>query len=151
MPFRTATFDGMFIGDVLEHLWSPRSAVAEANRVLRPDGLLAVSVPNMGWWYRRLRYLRHGNIGCQEAGRRIEPWEYEHIRFYNLQDIERLFRVCGIEPVTAYPILNAPPCWGRLRLLPAALERRLAAARPSLFGGDILVVGRKAHTIERGT
>lgn len=151
LPFRSATFDGMFVGDVLEHLWSPRNTVAEANRVLRPGGVLAVSVPNMGWWYRRLRYLSHGNIGPQEAGRRTEPWEYEHIRFYKLQDVERLFRVCGIEPVTAYPILNAPPCWGKFRLLPAGLERRLAAARPGLFGGDILVVGWKTHTVERDT
>jgi ubiquinone/menaquinone biosynthesis C-methylase UbiE len=143
LPYRSETFDGVFIGDVLEHLWAPRNAVSEAQRLLKPHGVLAVSVPNMGWWYRRLRYLYHGNIGCQEAGRRIEPWEYEHIRFYNLTEMQRLFRTCGIEPVAAYPVLNAPPCWGRIRLLPAALERWLAPKRPGLFGGDIVVVGRK--------
>lgn len=46
LPFRDECFDRVLMSEVLEHLEDDRRALAEAHRVLRPGGILAISVPH---------------------------------------------------------------------------------------------------------
>jgi SAM-dependent methyltransferase len=46
LPFADESFDGVAILYVLYHLSDPRLALAEARRVMRPGGLIAVSAPS---------------------------------------------------------------------------------------------------------
>jgi SAM-dependent methyltransferase len=46
LPYRDASFGALALLYVLYHLPEPRLALAEAERVLRPGGLLAVAVPS---------------------------------------------------------------------------------------------------------
>lgn len=46
LPFPDGSFDGVAILYVLYHLSDPRPALAEAHRVMRPGGLIAVAVPS---------------------------------------------------------------------------------------------------------
>jgi SAM-dependent methyltransferase len=46
LPFRDATFDRVLAAEVLEHLPDDGTALRELCRVLRPGGLLAISVPH---------------------------------------------------------------------------------------------------------
>jgi SAM-dependent methyltransferase len=46
LPFPDESFDGVAILYVLYHLPDPRLALAEAHRVMRPGGLIAVSAPS---------------------------------------------------------------------------------------------------------
>jgi len=57
LPFSDATFDVVVAGELLEHLADPALTVAEARRVLRPDGRLVGSVPNAFRLKSRLRFL----------------------------------------------------------------------------------------------
>lgn len=45
LPFHDESFDAAICSEVLEHLESPRSALSEILRLLKPGGSLAVSVP----------------------------------------------------------------------------------------------------------
>ena len=45
LPFADASFDCIIISEVLEHLHREHDALRELSRVLKPGGLLAVSVP----------------------------------------------------------------------------------------------------------
>jgi SAM-dependent methyltransferase len=49
IPLETATIDCAISFEVLEHVDDERHALRELHRVLRPGGLLAMSVPNR-WW-----------------------------------------------------------------------------------------------------
>ncbi len=53
LPYPDALFDAVVLLDVLEHVDDERRVVVEIARVLRPGGLLVVSVPHSGllrWW-----------------------------------------------------------------------------------------------------
>ena len=57
LPFPTAFFDRVLMFDLVEHLhpWELNQALAEARRVLRPDGRLIIhTAPNI--WYDRYAY-----------------------------------------------------------------------------------------------
>jgi SAM-dependent methyltransferase len=45
LPFEDERFDAAVLGEVLEHIVNDREALAEVARVLRPQGVLALSVP----------------------------------------------------------------------------------------------------------
>jgi len=45
-PFKEGAFDVVTIWHALEHMENPRVYLEQANRLLRPDGLLVVDVPN---------------------------------------------------------------------------------------------------------
>ncbi len=45
LPFADASFDGVALLDVLEHLPDPETSIAEIERVLVPGGVLALQVP----------------------------------------------------------------------------------------------------------
>jgi len=54
LPFADASFDRVLCSEVLEHVPAPERAAAELARVLKPAGLLAVSVPTPAteWLFR---------------------------------------------------------------------------------------------------
>lgn len=49
LPFASGGFDAVVLSEVLEHLTNPELALAEAARVLRPGGLLLVTVPHANY------------------------------------------------------------------------------------------------------
>lgn len=51
LPFPPSSFDGVILGEVLEHVEDDGAALLEAARVLRPAGILAVSVPRNPAWF----------------------------------------------------------------------------------------------------
>jgi SAM-dependent methyltransferase len=64
LPYPAASFDRALCLDVLEHLTfeeQPR-ALAELHRVLAPDGLLLVSVPNLAHLQSRIHFLLQGRL-----------------------------------------------------------------------------------------
>jgi SAM-dependent methyltransferase len=51
--FPAEHFDAITLWHVLEHLADPRVLLAEARRILKPQGVLLVGVPNFGGWEAR--------------------------------------------------------------------------------------------------
>ena len=87
LPLEDEQFDVVALLDVLEHLpaGSEARALAEIRRVLRPDGVLALSTPNRHW----LPTL-------------ADPAYYFGHRHYREAQVERLLRDAGLVPVTSF-------------------------------------------------
>ncbi|MBI4568306.1 MAG: methyltransferase domain-containing protein [Planctomycetes bacterium] len=119
LPFADGAFHVVFWGDNVEHLVSPKSALAELRRVMAPGGTLLLSCPNMGYWRFRLYYLIHG-LPPQTEGMAHEPWDWQHIRFFTPTVLTRFLqaggcavrRVAGIHPKWPWKALSRlSPTW----------------------------------------
>jgi len=55
-PFPPESFDVVTAFDVIEHLRSPRAFLARVHRLLRPDGFLVLTTPNIGGLVPRATY-----------------------------------------------------------------------------------------------
>jgi len=103
-PFPDHTFDKVFWGDNIEHLFDPAFTLREIRRVLKQNGKLILSCPNMGYWRYRISYFLNGSLTDTEwTG--LEPWEWSHIRFFNLKilrdflfqhDFKKITKVLGV-------------------------------------------------------
>ena len=57
LPLEPGSFDVVLGGDVIEHLRDPVAALARLRPLLRPDGRLVLSTPNVANWAIRLSLL----------------------------------------------------------------------------------------------
>ena len=48
--FPEAAFDAVYLWHVLEHLPETRTALSDVRRILRPEGMLVIAVPNLSSW-----------------------------------------------------------------------------------------------------
>lgn len=56
-PIEDCVFDAAFAGEVIEHTINPNHFLRECHRVLRKDGILVLTTPNLNWWRDRIRIL----------------------------------------------------------------------------------------------
>jgi SAM-dependent methyltransferase len=88
LPFADESFDAVVAGEVIEHIEDDRRALIEARRVLRTDGVLALSVPAHPDWFgpsdrwagHVRRYARDGLVEVVAAAglttERLRPWGF---------------------------------------------------------------------------
>ncbi len=93
MPFEDSMFDAIFILDVLEHVEDDKSGMRELRRVLKPGGILVVTVPAFQWLWTRADEQLH------------------HFRRYRKKTLLRLFAESDFEPmrVTYFNTFLFPP------------------------------------------
>ncbi|MFQ5620442.1 MAG: class I SAM-dependent methyltransferase [Candidatus Nanoarchaeia archaeon] len=87
--FKADTFDAVALYDVIEHLPDPKAEVENIVRILKKDGVFAVTTPNAGALLPRI-------IG--------KNWvEYkrvrEHIYFFTNKTLKRMLEDCGLKVV----------------------------------------------------
>jgi ubiquinone/menaquinone biosynthesis C-methylase UbiE len=56
-PFPDEAFDLCTFLDVIEHVENPDNAIKEIHRVLKKEGFLLLTTPNVAAWYNRLLLL----------------------------------------------------------------------------------------------
>ena len=102
-----ATFDVIVFGDILEHLREPRRILDESRALLRADGYVVASIPNIAHGAIRLALLE-GRFDYSGMGVLDET----HLRFFTLKTIEELLIGCGYDirriERTKVPLFNHP-------------------------------------------
>jgi len=85
LPFADASFDGVVLKDLLEHVADPVAVVAEARRVLRPGGRVFASSPDAQRWvwddytHRRPFTRKAFRLLFADAGFEVEQVGYESV------------------------------------------------------------------------
>lgn len=138
LPYPDGSFDVVLCMDVVQYLgYHPTKMVYEARRVLRPGGLLLLTLPN-GLSMRRLLWLLGGIVDADpfaaqgiyaRCQRRIAP-----------QEIEALISGCGFR-IERFEFLNLAPLPG------ATLPRMLAIAARLLTSIALLPLYRRRDYI----
>lgn len=108
LPFKNKTFDVVFWGDNVEHLFKPEFVLKELSRVLKNDGRLILSCPNMGYWRYRLYYLFHGRLPDTEWSG-SKPWSWGHIRFFNFRVLRDFLETEGFVIKRTFGISRRKP------------------------------------------
>lgn len=91
LPFKDASFDRVFLMNVLDHVLNPEAGLAEVARVLRPGGQLALSVDTFsGVTFHRKRL--HKWWARVRGARTKHPWVFSE------RSVGALLRRIGLEP-----------------------------------------------------
>ncbi|WP_165986976.1 class I SAM-dependent methyltransferase [Streptomyces sp. YIM 98790] len=102
LPYPDGHFDAVILSEVMEHVPDDKGLIAEAARVLRPGGRIAVTVPRYGpekvcWW-------------LSDAYHEVEGG---HIRIYRAGELLARIRGAGLRPYGSHHAhaLHAPYWW----------------------------------------
>jgi SAM-dependent methyltransferase len=151
LPFVDASFDVVLCIEVMEHLFRPDLAAAEVLRILKPEGVLLVSVPNVAYWRRRVDLLVFGRwnpLGDDLSVK--QPWRDPHIRFFNPGSLRRMLTSVGFQSIVVGgydgSLLRDVP-WIGNRLFKGGAASRLyrdaESKLPSPLGFRLYAVARK--------
>ena len=110
-PFRSNTFDVLLMSDVLEHLYNERRALEESYRVLKPEGMLFLTLPNQETSWKRKQL----SLGiCPFSDR-------DHKREYREADLQKWLKEHRFELVDLRSVVVDTP-WAGLMDLVGALN-----------------------------
>jgi len=109
--FPDAHFDVVTMTDVFEHITEPRSMLRQIGRILKPDGILFIKVPNGRFNLFKLRVLdRLGRLGALDIFD-----SYEHVVHYSSRTLRRMLAAEGFR--VRYQSIARPiqlPIWHEL-------------------------------------
>lgn len=97
MPFEDQSFDKAVMSEVLEHVENDENVLQEVYRILKPGGVLVISVPSINYPFFWdpinfiLQYLFNTHI---KSGFFSGLWS-GHLRLYQLDDLKRKFEKAG--------------------------------------------------------
>lgn len=130
-PFPDNSFDEIFWGDNIEHLFFPLDVAKELFRILRPGGRIVITTPNHGWLVNRLYYFIFG-IPRRTEGQKLPIWEWQHIRYFNKNELCAFLAKAGFK--------QKPVIFGTDR---RKIFEKLSEFIPSLFGSLLVAIVRK--------
>ncbi len=124
LEFPDQSFDGILCSSVLEYLTDPVHCLLELIRVLRPGGMLMVSVPN------RESITRRVQLVCRSLGKRLGKNWFKYLEisknWYSVDEFRRQLERSGMTPekvvIFAGPFprrIQRSPKWGSLMMFAA--------------------------------
>jgi trans-aconitate methyltransferase len=107
--------DVIVLADVLEHMYDPWRALGMLRPLLRGEGVILASIPNIRNWA-IMEQLAQGDFPYAESG----LLDITHIRFFTRQGVQRMFEETGftIEAMTATPDPRCESILGSLQCSP---------------------------------
>ena len=125
-------FDVILFGDVLEHTRRPEAVLREAQSLLKQQGRVIVSVPNVANLRVRLGLLR-GRFEYEESG----ILDRTHMRFFTQDSARELIRTAGYRIIESNVTGYSLPHW-LIRLFPGMLAVQfIFAATPEKDNGAV--------------
>jgi 2-polyprenyl-3-methyl-5-hydroxy-6-metoxy-1,4-benzoquinol methylase len=119
-------FDAIVFNDVLEHLSNPWEALVFSKTLLRKNGYIIASIPNVQCYSVVKDLVIHGNWNYTSSG----ILDKTHLKFFTKKSIVRLFADTGYEMVTIEGQNSIRSASRFLRALYLVMPRRIS---PFLF------------------
>jgi 2-polyprenyl-3-methyl-5-hydroxy-6-metoxy-1,4-benzoquinol methylase len=94
LPFKDNTFDVVVAAEIIEHVFNIENFLIEIRRILKKEGSLVLSTPNLASFGRRL-YLLFGRNPAIEIGNEQES--AGHIRYFVKESLFKLLVEHGFE------------------------------------------------------
>jgi SAM-dependent methyltransferase len=131
LPFADASFDRIIASEVLEHIPDDTAAFRELARVLKPGGVLAVTVP--AWLAERICWALSDEFHAPFV-------EGGHVRIYTEDGIREQLRDAGLEPGTSHKAhsLHSPYWWLKCAVGPTNDTHPLVRAYHQVLLWDIM-------------
>lgn len=92
-------YDIIICGDVLEHLMQPDKVVSVLQKMLKPDGKMIISLPNISHWELLIQIYYKGRFPRNERG----IFDKTHLSWFTKSDAINLFTSQGMELVSYKP------------------------------------------------
>jgi SAM-dependent methyltransferase len=129
MPFPDGAFDIIIAAEVMEHIRLDQDAMAEVSRVLRPGGLVAVTVP--AWLPERICWLLSEDYHNVPGG---------HLRIFTRPELETKLRRAGLDVGHHHHAhaLHSPYWWLKCAVGVHDDDHPLASAYHKLLVWDIM-------------
>jgi methionine biosynthesis protein MetW len=152
LPFSDASFDAVFCGEVIEHVFDPDYLLDEAYRVLKAGGLFIITTPNLASWYNRLVLL----FGYQPfftevstrggAGHLFPFWlNAGHLRLFTLRALKEVLARHDFKIGEIFGFgVNTKLGFGKKFKFPVGIINFLLKPFPGL-SSDIMIASRKGH------
>lgn len=132
LPFADSSFDFLCCNQVLEHVFETEKLLREFRRVLTPQGICVVSVPNLASWINRIVVLFGGQPLGSEIGTESVTYGFwptflqsrlkqftpsGHIRDFSPRGLKDITAACGFEALhwwkqTTGPLSRLTRCGG---------------------------------------
>jgi SAM-dependent methyltransferase len=131
LPFEPASFDVILCGDLIEHLRDPQAFLERVRPLLKADGRLVLSTPNVANWAMRLSLLfgrfRYTDRGLLDRG---------HTHLFTRKTLQEClvaagYRITRLDFTVPVPALATPRV--------EALAHSIGRLRPSLFAYQFVV------------
>jgi 2-polyprenyl-3-methyl-5-hydroxy-6-metoxy-1,4-benzoquinol methylase len=126
-------FDVVFIGDVLEHMVHPDQVLEGLKKLLRPEGIVVISLPNIAHYTTRWQLLT-GRWDMQDGG----ILDRTHLRFFTLKTMRALIENSGFEIKKVRPSSGYIERFGLNKLM--GIGRKVLFAWPELFAVQFIFV-----------
>ncbi len=140
LPFPDDTFDRIVAAEVLEHLPEDTLAMAELARVLKPGGMIAVSVPR--WLPEKVCWALSDEYHEVEGG---------HVRIYKGSQLSERLTGSGLVPLGEHHAhsLHAPYWWLKCAVGVDNSNNRIVDAYHRVLVWDMMKAPRLTRVTER--
>jgi SAM-dependent methyltransferase len=110
---KDSSFDIIYAGEVIEHLYNPDLLIEESNRLLKKDGFLIISTPNLCAWFNRILMLfgmqpifiepstKSKFVGAGFLKRfKKDPHPVGHVRIFTLPALKDMLKMYGFKIIS---------------------------------------------------
>ena len=140
LPYRDGVFDAVSCLDVIEHVLDPRHLLREVARVLRPEGILVLTTPNIQAYWHILTLIR-GRFPRTSSD--PEGYDGGHLHYFTFADVCHFLTEAGFDAIEEFGLYRwtSLTAWGRIKeCIKALLGDHL---KREFFSGGIVIRARR--------
>ncbi len=154
IPFGDNFFDVVIACELIEHLVNPDIFLSECRRVLKKNGFLVITTPNLSFWFNRIIFLlgiyplflngsTEINVGLKQLAPFASGQVEGHLHVYNLAAIVDLFKYhhFTVSKIKGIPLSYGAKRFPMLTKIYQFIDRQCAKV-PGL-SADMLIVAKK--------